>query len=85
MLLAMRPRSQVRVNLTRSKLMLDAVDAMPTLQGVDPYAECLLAAFDQNSYSRTREKGAVQQPLKRRHLGDLKAVRAPEKVSRCMP
>ena len=52
--LASHPTSHFRINLTRSDLM---VDAMPTLSGVDQYAECLLAEFDQMSYSRRREKG----------------------------
>ena len=51
--LGAHPTPQFRVNLTRSDLM---VDSMPTLSGIDQYAECLLAEFDQMSYSRRREK-----------------------------
>ena len=54
-ILSSHPTSHFRINLTRSDLM---VDAMPTLAGVDQYAECLLAEFDQMSYSRRREKGS---------------------------
>ena len=50
--------SQFRVNLTRSDLM---VDCMPTPAGINQYACCLLAEFDQMSYSRRWEKTAPGQ------------------------
>ena len=49
-----------RVNLTRSQLMVDAV---PTMEGVEQLAECLLAECDQLSYAKKKEKnGSTQGP-----------------------
>ena len=43
---------QFRVNLTRTHLMVDAV---PTMKGIEQLAECLLAEFDQLSYSKRKQ------------------------------
>ena len=58
--LSSNPTSQFRINLNRSDLM---IDSMPTAMGIDQYAECLLAEFDQMSYSRRREKGQMATAL----------------------
>ena len=44
------PIFQFRVNLTRSDLIVN---------GIDLYAECLMADFDQMSYSLRREKAGA--------------------------
>ena len=65
--LSHNPTSQFRVNLTRSDLM---VDAMPTLTGVDQYAECLLAEFDQMAYSRRKDRATVNVQPKVKKMED---------------
>ena len=47
---------QFRVNLTRTHLMVDAV---PTMKGIEQLAECLLAEFDQLSYSKRKQEKIV--------------------------
>ena len=51
-MLVANPNVQFRVNLTRSQMLIDAV---PTLEGVEQLAECLLAEFDQLSYGKKKE------------------------------
>ena len=53
--LAANPTSLFRVNLTRTTLMVDAV---PSMKGIEQLAECLLAEFDQMSYSKRKDKSA---------------------------
>ena len=64
------PASQFRVNLSRTTLMIDSV---PTMAGVESFAEVLLAELDQLSYSRKKEKipaaaPAQGQPLKMKRM-----------------
>ena len=54
--LASYPSLQFRVNLTRTHLMVDAV---PTMKGIEQLAECLLAEFDQLSYSKRKQDKAA--------------------------
>lgn len=73
------PSSQFRVNLTRTTLMLDAV---PNMQGIEQYAECLLAEFDQMSYARRERSQAATQPHanpKVKKMDDVKVAEDPKK------
>ena len=53
------PILQFRINLTRTTLMIDAV---PTMQGIEQLAECIMAELDQVSYAK--KKSAALQPPK---------------------
>ena len=49
-----------RINLARTTLMIDSV---PTLHGIEQYAECLLAELDQMSYSKKKgQPGGASNP-----------------------
>ena len=65
--LGSQPTLQFRVNLTRTTLM---VDSMPTMGSIEQLAECLLAEFDQMSYSRRREKAAQMPKVKKADVRD---------------
>eukprot|EP00435_Cladocopium_sp_Y103_P020138 s2720_g4.t3 len=71
--LASHPSLQFRVNLTRTHLMVDAV---PTMKGIEQLAECLLAEFDQLSYSkRKQDKAAPAVRMKKLEEGKEKGGR----------
>ena len=57
------PTLQFRINLTRTTLMIDAV---PTMQGIEQLAECIMAELDQVSYAK--KKAAVMVPPKMKKL-----------------
>ncbi len=56
------PILQFRITLTRTTLMIDAV---PTMQGIEPLAECIMAELDQVSYAK-KKSAALQNPKVRR-------------------
>ena len=52
------PNLQFRINLTRTTLMIDAV---PTMSGIEQFAECIMAELDQVSYAK-KKSAALQAP-----------------------
>ena len=67
--LQLNPTVQFRVNLTRTQMMIDAI---PTTEGVEHLAECLLAEFDQLSYAKKRASAAQPAKIKRMEGTDEK-------------
>ena len=63
--LTSHPSLHFRVNLTRTNLMVDAV---PTMKGIEQLAECLLAEFDQLSYSKRKQDKVVPKMKKMEEL-----------------
>ena len=76
---------QTQGNLTRTQMMIDAI---PTTEGVEHLAECLLAEFDQLSYAKKRAGGGPALKVKKlegqeEKLGTPKKPEEDKKVAPC--